>query len=266
MVSSAILVGLATSAILSVAGPVMIFIICHRRMTLMVRNVLVGAAVFLVFSQVLEKGLHVYLLKANLTTAVWFQTHALGFALYAGLAAGLFEEVGRYLGMRFLVRASGNPGTAVAYGIGHGGLEAIVIGTVAMAQTFVFATLLNFGRFDTSLGTALSPAALSQLRVGLEHLTVAGLAMATFDRLVAILFQIGLSLVVWRAVESKHIGFLVLAISLHALMDFPAGLFQAGQISILFVEGLYLLLGAALTVLFLYKLPRRFSRPTAQPT
>ena len=90
-------------------------------MTLAVRNMLVGAAVFLVFSQVLEKALHVYLLKTNPTTAAWLKTHGVAFALYGCLAAGLFEEVGRYLGMRLLVRPTGNPGTAVSYGIGHGG-------------------------------------------------------------------------------------------------------------------------------------------------
>jgi uncharacterized membrane protein YhfC len=115
MVLATVLAGLVVSAALSIVGPALIFAICHSRMTLLTRNVLVGAGVFFVFSQVLEKSLHVYLLKLNPTTAAWFQVHSIGFALYGCLAAGLFEEVGRNVGMRFLVKASGNPGTGVAY-------------------------------------------------------------------------------------------------------------------------------------------------------
>jgi uncharacterized membrane protein YhfC len=257
MVSQAVLIGLVTSAVLCAVWPVAIFVICRRRMTLLIRNVLVGAGVFFVFSQLLEKALHAYLLKANPTTAAWFQAHAVGFALYGCLAAGLFEEVGRYLGMRFLVKPSGNPGTAVAYGIGHGGLEAVLIGSLALAQTFVFAMLLNAGRLDATLGAALSPGALAQLRGTLEQLTLAGLATAALERLITMLVHIGLSLVVWRAVERRQLGFLALAILLHAVVDFPAGLYQAGQLSGLAVEGMLVVVGAALAAVFTHRLPAR---------
>jgi uncharacterized membrane protein YhfC len=264
MVSSAALAGIAACAILSLVWPVAIFVVCRRRMTLSARNVVVGAGVFFVFSQVLEKGLHAYLLKANPATAAWFHAHAIAFALYGCLAAGLFEEVGRYLGMRLLVRASGNPGTAVAYGIGHGGLEAVLIGSLAMAQTFVFASLLNSGRLDATLGPVLPSDALAQLRAGLEHLTIAGLAIGALERLIALLIQIGLSLVVWRAVETRQFGLLPVAILLHALIDFPAGLFQAAQISPLAAEAPLLVIGAALAALFLYGLPRKLPLPPAR--
>src|SRR5215471_4796285 len=92
IVSPSVLASLIVSAVLSVVWPIAIFLICRGRMTLAVRNMLVGAAVFLVFSQVLEKALHVYLLKTNPTTAAWLKTHGVAFALYGCLAAGLFEE------------------------------------------------------------------------------------------------------------------------------------------------------------------------------
>ena len=51
IVSSSVLASLIVSAVLSVAWPIAIFLICRGRMTLAVRNMLVGAAVFLVFSE-----------------------------------------------------------------------------------------------------------------------------------------------------------------------------------------------------------------------
>jgi|HubBroStandDraft_6_1064221.scaffolds.fasta_scaffold505499_2 uncharacterized membrane protein YhfC len=257
MVPSSVLASLVVSAILSVAWPVAIFLICRRRMTLALRNVLVGAGVFLVFSQVLEKGLHVYLLKANPATAAWLHAYAIGFALYGCLAAGLFEEVGRYLGMRLLVRPTGDPGTAVAYGIGHGGFEAVLIGGVTAVQTFVFATMLDSGRLETALANAMPPDALAHLRAGLEHLSVIAVAAGAVERLIAVLIQIALSLLVWRAVERRRPSLLALAVMLHAAIDFPAGLVQAGLISTSLAEGLLLILGAALVAFFLRGLPRK---------
>ena len=228
-------------------------------MVLLERNIAIGAAVFFVFSQVLEKSMHAYLLRANPDTAAWFKAHGIAFAIYGSLAAGLFEEVGRYAGMRFLARPSGNPGTAVAYGIGHGGIESMLVGALAMLQALVFAVLLDLGKFDTIFASTLPPDVLNQIRASLEHLTLAGLTLATVERLVALLTQIGLSLVVWRAVEGRRLWLLAIAVLLHALVDFPAALAQAGLISLVAAEAPIFAIGALLASLYLYRLPPRRS-------
>jgi uncharacterized membrane protein YhfC len=157
--------------------------------------------------------------------------------------------------MRLLAKPTGNPGTAVAYGIGHGGIEAVLIGGVATAQAFVFATLLNAGRLDMALAAALSPDALAHLRATLEHLSLVMVALGAAERVIALLIQIALSLLVWRAVERRHLSLLALAVVLHAAIDFPAGLFQAGLIPVSLVEGLLLIVGIALVTFFLRGLP-----------
>jgi hypothetical protein len=48
------------------------------------------------------------------------------------------------------------------------------------------------------------------------------------------------------------------------LIDFPAGLFQAAQISPLAAEAPLLVIGAALAALFLYGLPRKLPLPPAR--
>jgi uncharacterized membrane protein YhfC len=47
---------------------------------------------------------------------------------------------------------------------------------------------------------------------------------------------------------------------LHALVDFPAGLFQAGLIPPLAAEAPIFAVGVVLAVLFVYKLPKRTSK------
>ena len=257
MVSPTAVVAAGAAAVLDVIWPVAIFIICRRRMTLAVRNILIGALVFFVFSQVLEKALHIYLLKLNPATAAWLTGSAILYAIYGCLAAGLFEEIGRYLGMRLLVRPTGNPGTAVAYGIGHGGIESILIGALALGQTFVLALMLNAGTLDTALGPSVTPAVLAQLRAGLEQLSVLPVVLGCLERLVSVLVQIGLSLIVWRAVEQRQPSWLVLAIALHAAVDFPAALFQVRWLSMVTTETILMAIGIALAIQYLRYLPTR---------
>jgi uncharacterized membrane protein YhfC len=256
MVPFPVLTSLAVSAVLSAAFPVAVYLVCRKRMTLLARNILTGAAVFFLFAGVLESALHSYVLKANPVTAAWFRLHPAGYALYGCLAAGLFEEAGRYLGMRYFARNSGNPGTAVAYGIGHGGIEAILIGSLAAAGSLVVAVLLNSGQLEAVMGAGPSANQLGQIKANLQALSVATIAMGTLERLVALLIQIGLSLIVWRSVETRRLRLLALAIFLHALIDFPAGLGQTKQLPLLAVEGLLAAVGAGLVAFFLLKLPR----------
>jgi uncharacterized membrane protein YhfC len=51
---------------------------------------------------------------------------------------------------------------------------------------------------------------------------------------------------------------------LHAVIDFPVGLVQAGLLATPIAEGLLLVLGAALIVFFLRHLPRKGAAGAAQ--
>jgi uncharacterized membrane protein YhfC len=121
--------------------------------------------------------------------------------------------------------------------------------------------MFNAGRLETTLAPALSPDALANLRTTLEYLSPVTVASGAVERLIALLIQIALSLVVWRAVERRQLSLLALAVALHALIDFPAGLVQAGLLPASVVEGLLLVVGAALLAFFLRGLPRKAAAP-----
>ncbi|MBO0752221.1 MAG: YhfC family intramembrane metalloprotease [Bradyrhizobiaceae bacterium] len=261
MVSTPILAAVAASALLSLVWPVATFVVCRRRMILAPRNILIGAGVFLVFSLVLETATHVYLLKLNPATAAWLNGSPIIYALYGALAAALFEEGGRYFGMRVLVRPTGHPGTEVAYGLGHGGIESILIGGLSMLSLFVTAILLNAGMLD-----AVPAPDLEKIRATLQHLSMMSPVVGSLERLSALLIQIGLSLVVWRAVEERRMAWLALAIVFHAAVDFAAGLFQKGLISLVMSESLVLVIGAVLAVIFLRALPGKAVDLTPTPS
>jgi uncharacterized membrane protein YhfC len=255
MISDAALGGLVLSFAISLIAPFAIYFALRRRMTLSWRNIGVGAAIFVVFALVLEQLLH-YAMRTNPETGAWLKTHAWGFAVYGALAAALFEEGGRYVGLRFFVKPTGNPGTATAYGLGHGGIETLLIGALPLFASVVFALLSKLSVLDQVLAGKLPQPVLAKVHAQLSHLTFAMAAVGGFERLVAIGLQIAFSFVVWRAVEQKRPALLLAAIGFHAAADLPAGLFQRGVLtSVLAVEGwAFAVLVAA--VLFLRALPR----------
>jgi uncharacterized membrane protein YhfC len=195
-------------------------------------------------------------LKFNTQTAAWLGAHIWGFTVYAAGAAALFEESGRFLALRFLARRTGDPGTAVAYGIGHGGAEAIIVGAVAQAQSIAFAMLLNAGKFEATLGGKVPPAMLAKLRDTLSHLDLATALVGGMERIWALLLQIALSLLVWRAVERGQARWLLAALALHFGIDSFGALYQKGALSLVLTEGVVTAVGLALLIIFVANLPR----------
>jgi uncharacterized membrane protein YhfC len=254
MVATPALVGLIAATVLSVAAPMVAVVVCWRRMTLSWRNVLLGAVVFIVASLVLGRALTTYLMLQNADTHAWFAAHRIAYILYGILAAGVWEEGGRYLALRYAAKRVGAPGTAVSYGIGHGGAEALLIGALTFVQTFVLATMLNAGTLDSALA-GTPPGAIAHMKETLGHLTMAGAFVGGLERCVAFLIQIVLSLLVWRAVEQRRFSLLLAAIGVHAGFDLPAALYQAHVAGLWRTESAYMALGAVLLWWLMARLP-----------
>jgi len=266
MVSTSALSGLVVSAVLATACPIVAVLVCRRRMTLSLRNVTLGAAVFVIFSLMLERALTTYLLLDNPDTGAWLSDHRMAYVGYGIAAASLFEEIGRFLAMRLFVKPTGNPGTAAAYGIGHGAAEVLIVGTLTFVQTFSLALMVNAGTFESKL-SGLPPAVLDRMRENLEHLTFLAALPGGFERAVAFIFQLCFSVLVWRAVETKNLWWLAAAVMTHALIDLPAACYQVGLLAPNLAEGFYLVSGTGALLFLLRRLPSRIDgkNPTAAP-
>jgi len=143
-------------------------------------------------------------------------------AVYAALAAALFEETGRLLAMKGLTKAVAGNGTPVAYGIGHAGAECVFI-AVNIGIIAVIGYLIATGQAQSLNLSADTTKAIT------DSLTGATLVTSLFgglERVVAFVFQVAFSLLVWHAVSARRIGFYWLAVAFHFLVDFPAGLAQ----------------------------------------
>ena len=138
---------MAVDAVLGIAVPVLLSLYLVRKHHAKVSTILIGAGTFIVFALVLESIMHQLVLKGPHGAAIMGNT--LWFALYGGLAAGLFEETGRFLAMKFLLKKEpAEPLPGVAYGIGHGGVEMIVIFGLTMVSNLVISLMINSGQTD----------------------------------------------------------------------------------------------------------------------
>lgn len=248
--SNAALAGLCLSLIVSAAAPFVVFLLLRRRIPLSERTIGVGAIVFVVGALVLESAMHYLVLKAIPFTSEWLKGNKLGYIAYGVLAAGVFEEVGRFVGMRYFVKQKDNIGTPASYGIGHGGIEAILIGALAQLQGVILAVLINAGVPDRVLAVTIPATVLPKIHEQFANLTFLSAAVGGFERLVAFGLQIALSFVVWRAVTTRKYWLLAAAIGLHALADVGAGLYQVHLIGSIFLAELWGLVGLAFIAIF----------------
>lgn len=250
MVSTTTMVALGAAALFDFCLPLGAYLICRGRMKVRPRNILVGSICFL-SAVALEALLGRRVATATPQIASWFKAHDLARALYPALLAGVFEETGRLFGMSFLVRKE--DGAGVAYGIGHGGIEAILAGGLISTANLVLALLVNHGELGPVLGNSLPPTAVTTL----VHLTWHAPLLKALERASAFVFQIALSLLVWRAVTKKRPLLFVAAILAHFGIDAPGAMVDLKVIHIeaWMLDGTYAAIAIAILAILLPRLP-----------
>lgn len=219
-VSTASIIGMVVSLIISVGLPIALLIIVWRKTRAKVSSFFIGAATFIVFALILEQILHTIVFKAAgtaLTGNIWL------YALYGGLAAGVFEETGRYLAMKLCMKKNLNKQNAIMYGVGHGGIEAILLTGMTYVSNLVVSLMINSGQISAIL--SMNGVDDTTYQQTMAQLMVMGTTpswqfyMAGVERISAIIFHISLSYLVYLAVKEKKLSWYLLAILLHFLLD-----------------------------------------------
>ncbi len=228
---------MAANALLGIAVPVCLSVYLVRKHHARLSTILIGAGTFIVFALVLESIMHQLVLKGPHGADILGNT--LLYALYGGLAAGIFEETGRFISMKFLMKKEpSKPLPGVAYGIGHGGAEMLIIFGITMINNLVFSALINSGQAEAIFSKVPEEAA-GQLQSQLDQLQTLGagtLLIGLWERFSALILHLGLSMLVWAAVRKggRWLWLFPAAIILHAFVDAGAVLLQksAGMVTL----------------------------------
>ncbi|MEA5153183.1 YhfC family intramembrane metalloprotease [Raineyella sp.] len=167
----------------------------------------------------------------------------------ASYTAGLFEETGRLVVMVLLLRRFHRWVDGVAFGLGHGGLEAMALVGLTFVSDLVIAVMINTGGWS-SLAAALPADRAQQIRD-----VMTGTAPTTFlaggvERIGAIGVHVALSvLVLWGVHRSRKLLAWVLAVVLHGTVNLTAVLLAGAKVNLWWIELAVLVLAAALLAL-----------------
>ena len=263
-------VWLIIGAVIWVAAPVLLAIVWKIKKKEPFTSILIGAAAFLVFALILEKPIQNVL---AFPTAMGLPDHAVSkflnanpvlLALVAGLFPGIFEETGRLIAFKTVLKRRRNRETSISYGIGHGGFEVILILGMTYLQYIVYAVMINTGVFGPVIEqvAAQAPEQLGSVNTVVSLLTrfsFADFGIAFVERIFAVLFHIGASVLVFYACRDKKRFWLYpLAIVIHTGLDFIAALnvFHVINLSPWALEGIAAAFGLLTflgTYLLLYK-------------
>jgi len=255
------IVFMAISLIISIGLPIFLFLFWRRKYGLKLIPLLVGAAAFYIFAMVLERLLHSVVLQPAADGTIGLLKYSpLLFVLYTIFAAGGFEETARFLSFQLLKKKFRGIGTGLSYGIGHGGIEAILLAGLSLISMIYISVMINNGN-ASALGD--SPALLAQIN-GLTSQAPGLFLISGAERIMALTIHISLSIIVWRSVNAKgRLWLYPVAIALHALADTPASLLQAGVFQNAFlVEGVTLVI-AVLIAFAAYRVCKTAMREAA---
>ena len=243
MIQTSSITAMAATGLICTLYPIVLLVLWRKKTHAPVAPFFVGAGTFFLFALVLERLLHTVCLMTDNAISRTITNSVILYTLYGGFAAGIFEETGRFVAFKLMKRHDDRE-TAITYGIGHGGIEALLIVGVTMLVNVGLAAVFNRTGAGPGDPTGVAAAAL-------QSITPASCAMATYERLVTVLFHIALSVLVFAAARRPgRLWLYPVAIVIHASVDFIAVLFQLGIIkSLLLTEGI-ITVYTALTVCF----------------
>lgn len=188
---------------------------------------LLGAAGFFVPQMLIRTPILTWLAAFD-GFARFAQSHLFLYSLGMAFTAGLFELFGRLAAAKGM-RKNLTYRRALAAGIGHGSIEAILIVGVTYIANLICFVQIQTGSFDALIAqTAAAGGDVSQLEATKAALCQTSWLLflgAGLERLLTLICQIAMSMLVCWGVHSGHtVKGLLLCLGFHTLLDSIAGI------------------------------------------
>lgn len=225
MVSTATILAVCVTLFVSLVLPIIVYIVygvTHKGKGVWTAWLL-GAAGFFVMQIIIRTPI-LSILSMLSGFQSFVKEHYVLYCLILALTAGAFEVAGRY-GVAKIMSKKLNFHRGVAAGLGHGGIEAMVIVGLTYINNIAYILMINSGSFDTVIEqTAALGVDTSSLIAVKESLIGSGAAifyLAGYERVLTMIFHTALSLLVCYFVWKKKDGLgIVICLALHTVVDF----------------------------------------------
>lgn len=167
------------------------------------------------------------------------------FYTIAAICPGLFEETGKYICIKYIYSKEKTKNISVSYGIGHGGIESIIVGMSLFVNIFAKDTLIQNGVLK-------------------ESVTFLVALMSVVERLFAFILQISLSVVNYKAVRDQIIKFYIFAIIIHDVIDLLPLIKLKGILTSIYVIELIVCIYSSCISWFAYNIYRNFEEKSEE--
>ena len=234
-------VAMGLAIVLAIILPLIVAIVWCKVKKEKFTTVLIGAATFMLFAIVLEKSIQAVVVQMDNPVSRFLNASPFLLALVLALFPGVFEETGRFVAFKTVLRRRKNRETSISHGIGHGGFEVMFILGLSFSEYCVYGLMINngtFGQIAQATVDAVPMAGIEDQFITIAE-TIASIGMGNIwlsfvERIFAVMFHIGCSMLVFYACKDKKKSWLYpFAIVLHTLVDFlAAGLSYVGLVTL----------------------------------
>lgn len=225
MVSMAVIIAMVVTLFISLFLPIIIYIIYG------VKNKgkgvwlawLLGAVGFFV-PQVLIRLPILSALSTNNGFLSFATQHYVLYCLVLAFTAGLFEVAGRY-GVAKIMKKNLTFEKGMAAGLGHGGIEAMILIGMTYINNLTYAWMINSGNFDLMVEQVKNMGVDTESLLAVKDILVSSgpvlYYLAGYERILTMIFHVALSLLVCYFVYcGKDLQGILICLALHFAADF----------------------------------------------
>jgi len=186
-----------------------------------------GAAGFFV-TQVLIRIPVLTVLQSQPWFVAFSENHLFLYAFALAFTAGLFELAGRFVVAKLLSKNL-TCKRGLAAGMGHGGIEAMILVGMTYLNNILYIIMINNGTFDAVVAEGIQAgadvSAMLQLKDTFLSSSPALFLLGGFERLLAMIGHTAMSLIVCYGVHTgKPLKCALICLGIHTLIDLTAGI------------------------------------------
>lgn len=250
-ISSLSMAGMIVSLVISFVFPlgIMLYLLIKRKAK--ISSFFIGCGVFLVFAFILESIFHS--IVSNLT-GDFIRQNLFITAIYGGLCAALFEETGRFIAMKRFMKNKLTSDNALMYGVGHGGIEAMIIVGLTEVTNIAISSMINAGQIDVLLNPLDESVRLETYNSLSSLWTTSSdlFFLAGIERVLAILGHIAMSYLVFMAVKYAEKKCLAIAYGFHFILDASSVIVNSLVSNVYVTEFVILIMDIAIIYITIY--------------
>ncbi len=228
-----------------------------------------GAAGFFI-SQIVVRLPLLNILSGMASFQSFAREHYFLYALLLAFTAGLFELAGRFAAAKFLGK-NRTFRRSLAAGLGHGGIESIVLVGLTYINNLVYLFLIQFGAFDAMIAQTeamgVDSAQLIAVRDTLLQVSAPLFLAAGVERVLTMVSHAAMSVIVCYGVAVKRtLPWMLLCLGMHTLLDTTVA--ATGFFSQNIAYGIIytcMTVMALVSIWILRKLSQRWPETTAEP-